>query len=167
MLNKLAAEQSALPPAGLRTYVVFTAGGARLGIPVGRVGGVVPMKELTPIRHAPAYLRGMVDVSNQKVPVVDLAVKFGLPPEQIKPHTCIIFVQVLSADQPVLVGLVTPEVPEVIKINPEQIKPAPIGSQMRACSLGEVEIEGTIRTMLDLDRTIDIADLFPANNFVN
>jgi purine-binding chemotaxis protein CheW len=150
-----------------KAYVVFTSGGAELGVPVQRVGGVLPMKELTPIRRAPSYLRGMIKMGEQRVPVIDLAVKFGLPVGHYTPRTCIVMVQVLSADQPVLVGLLTPEIPMVLNIGPEQIRAAAVGSQMESCAWGEAEIEGHVKTLLDLDKTVSIPELFPANEFVN
>ncbi|MEM7412902.1 MAG: chemotaxis protein CheW [Myxococcota bacterium] len=63
--------------------VGFEVAGHLLSIPIGFVREVNQQLDLTPVRRAPSYLRGLVNLRGQVVTVVDLGVRLGAPRREI------------------------------------------------------------------------------------
>jgi purine-binding chemotaxis protein CheW len=59
--------------------VVFTLGMQRYGIPLSEVERVVRMVEVTPLPDTPPFIRGVINVKGEIMPVIDLRRRFGLP----------------------------------------------------------------------------------------
>jgi len=138
-----------------------------LGIPVERVGGVLPMRELAPVQGARSYLRGMLKLAGQSIPVIDPAVRFGLPQPAYTEQTCIIVAEVLAGQQTFLVGVISSDLPAVVIIGQDRIQAAASGSKFESCALGVAEVDGRIKTLLDIDKAINVSDLFQAPKAVN
>ena len=150
-----------------QAYVVFAFSEEELGIPVQRVGGILPMRELAPVQGGRAYLRGMLKLRDQTIPVIDLAARFGLGRTKYTQRTCIVVAQVQADEQPFLVGLLATDVPVLLNLGRDQIRPVSAGSKLEDCTLGVAEIDGRAKILLDVDRAINISDLFHAKKFVN
>lgn len=59
--------------------VIFTLDDQRYGIPLVAVDRVVRMVEITAIPGAPRFVRGVINVQGEIVPVIDLRQRFALP----------------------------------------------------------------------------------------
>jgi purine-binding chemotaxis protein CheW len=148
-------------------FVVFALGDDELGIPVERVGGVLPMKELAPVPGARCYFRGMMKLEDQNIPVLDPAATFGLPQTAFTERTCIIVAEVLAGEEAVLVGVITEDLPVVVNVEADQIRAAAAGSKLESCALGVAEVDGRVKTLLDIDKAFNVSDLFQAPKVVN
>jgi purine-binding chemotaxis protein CheW len=146
---------------------MFALSEEELGIPVERVGGVLPMRELAPVQGARSYLRGMLKLAGQSIPVIDAAARFGFPQSVYTEQTCIIVTEVLSGEQPFLVGLIATDLPAVVNIGQDRIQSAAAGSKFESCALGVAELDGRIKTLLDIDKAINVSDLFQAPKVVH
>jgi purine-binding chemotaxis protein CheW len=152
--------------ADAHAFVMFALSEDELGIPVERVGGVLPMRELAPVQGARSYLRGMLKLAGESIPVIDAAARFGLPQSAYTEQTCIIVAQVLAGEQFVLVGLISSDLPAVVNIGMDRIQSA-AGSKFESCAFGVAELDGRIKTLLDIDKAINVSDLFQAPKVVN
>lgn len=66
--------------ASLRVEIVeFTVSGERYALESTWIREVQPLRNLTPLADTPAYVRGIVNIRGQIMPVVDLARLFELP----------------------------------------------------------------------------------------
>ena len=146
---------------------MFALGEEDLGIPVQRVAGVISMRELAPVQGARSYLRGMLKLAEENIPVIDSAAKFDLPQAAYTERTCIIVAQVLAGEQPFMVGLITTDLPVVVDIGQDRIKSAAAGSKFESCALGVAEVDGRVKTLLDIDKAITVSDLFQVPKVVN
>lgn len=59
--------------------VVFTLAEQRYGIPLVAVERVVRIVEITPLPASPEFIRGVINVQGEIMPVLDLRRRFGLP----------------------------------------------------------------------------------------
>jgi purine-binding chemotaxis protein CheW len=155
----------AVVSASSQAYVVFPLREEQLGVPVQRVGGILPMRELAPVQGACAYLRGMLKLQDQIIPVIDLAARFGLAHTRYTQRTCIVVARVLAGGQEHLVGLIATDVPVLLNLGREQIRPA--AGKLASCALGVAEVEGRAKILLDLDKAITMSDLFHTKKLVN
>jgi len=82
-----------LAPAQVREWIVLEVGNIRCGIAITQIQEINKQIDMTPVHHAPAYVRGAINLRGQIVTVVDLRVKFGLPPLDLDEERCIVVVR--------------------------------------------------------------------------
>jgi purine-binding chemotaxis protein CheW len=87
-------ETSALrAPAQVREWIVLEVGHIRCGIAITQIQEINKQIDMTPVHNAPAYVRGVINLRGHIVTVVDLRVKFGLPPLDLDEERCIVVVR--------------------------------------------------------------------------
>jgi len=106
-------------------YMTFKLGNELFAISVAQVREVLEISRITRVPTAPAYMRGVVNVRGQATPVVDLRLKFGLPPGPDTVHTRIIVMELELDGEPIVLGGVADSVHEVIELEPSAINPPP------------------------------------------
>jgi len=82
-----------LAPAQVREWIVLEVGNIRCGIAVMQIQEINKQIDMTPVHHAPAYVRGVINLRGQIVTAIDLRVKFGLPPLELDEDRCIVVVR--------------------------------------------------------------------------
>lgn len=106
-------------------YMTFQLGSELFAISVAQVREVLEVSQITRVPSAPDYMRGVVNVRGQATPVVDLRLKFGLPPAPDTVHTRIIVMELELEGEPVVLAGVADSVHEVIELEPGNINPPP------------------------------------------
>lgn len=134
-------------------YLTCYLAGEEYGIPIHAVHEILPMMELTPVPHAPEYVLGVFNLRGQVLSIVDLRMKFGLPPEgEPGPDTCLIVVEANG----IRIGVVVDQVCEVLEMAEEDIVDPPLfGPEFRTdFLLGIGKANGQVRLLLDMDRVL-------------
>ena len=108
-----------------RQYMTFKLGDELFAIDVARVREVLEVPPITKVPTAPEYMRGVVNVRGQATPVVDLRLRFGLPPDSDTVHTRIIVMELELDGEATVLGGVADSVHEVIELDPGNITPPP------------------------------------------
>ena len=106
-------------------YMTFQLGNETFAITVSRVREVLEVSQITRVPTAPGYMRGVVNVRGQAIPVVDLRLKFGLPPVLDTVHTRMIVMELDLDGEATVLGGVADSVHEVIELEPAHISPPP------------------------------------------
>jgi purine-binding chemotaxis protein CheW len=106
-------------------YITFKLGQESFAINVAQVREVLEIPQITKVPTAPHYMRGVVNVRGKAIPVVDLRLKFGLPPVPDTLQTRIIVIELELDGESTVVGGVADSVHEVIELEPGQINPPP------------------------------------------
>ena len=85
------------------------------------------------IRSYYAFIRGVINLRGQIIPIIDLRLKFSLEFKPYHKRTTIIVVEVEIEEDTLLLGLVVDSIQEVIAIPEEKINHIPyINSRVRA-----------------------------------
>lgn len=108
-----------------RQYMTFKLGDELFAIDVAQVREVLEISQITKVPTAPAYMRGVVNVRGQATPVVDLRLRFGLPPGADSVHTRIIVMELELDGEATVLGGIADSVHEVIELEPGNIDPPP------------------------------------------
>jgi purine-binding chemotaxis protein CheW len=108
-----------------RQYMTFTLGDEFFAIDVAQVREVLEISSITKVPTAPGYMRGVVNVRGQATAVVDLRLRFGLPPADDTVHTRIIVMELELDGEPAVLGGIADSVHEVIELDPSAIDPPP------------------------------------------
>lgn len=141
--------------------LTFSLQGEMYAISIAGVKEIIEYGRLTAIPMAPPCLRGVINLRGAVVPVVDLAVRFGLPPAIQTRRTCIVIVEVISGMDRQDVGIVVDAVSEVIDIHRDQIEPAPhFGTQVASEFIaGMAEVNGSFVVLLELGVVLSLDEL--------
>jgi len=137
-------------------YLTFTLGGDNYGIPVLNVREIIHMCPITPVRRMPDYVKGVINLRGSVIVVIDLRLKFAMPPSNYNERTCIIVVHVRGVDgaRDTMMGAIVDTVEEVILLSEDDIGPTPdfgVSSDTKYM-LGVSTFNGSVKTLLDIER---------------
>jgi len=106
-------------------YMTFRLGNELFAINVAQVREVLEVSTITRVPTAPDYMRGVVNVRGKAIPVVDLRMRFGLPPAVETVSTRTIVMELLLDGETTVLGGIADSVHEVIELEPSAINPPP------------------------------------------
>ncbi|MCD7835336.1 MAG: chemotaxis protein CheW [Lachnospiraceae bacterium] len=99
-------------------YVVISVGAEQYGIDIRYVDNIVRMQAVTRVPKVPDYLKGVINLRGEVIPVMSIRLKMGLENDEITRATRII---ILKLEQEGNVGVMVDEVKEVVTLNSNEI----------------------------------------------
>ena len=115
------------------------------------------MMAITPIPRTPEFIKGVINLRGKVIPVADLRLRFGMPAIKPTDHTCIIVVEVETAEKLMPLGIVVDAVSEVLNIKREDIEDTEslgdAGIDSRFIT-GMAKTEGRVRILMDIDQAV-------------
>jgi len=139
-----------------RQFLSFALAGGQYCLGILKVKEILQFETVTRVPGTPPSVRGVINLRGSVVPVVDLAVKFGLPETPVTKWTCILIVESAFGQEKAVVGIVADAVNAVIELGPDDIEAAPsFGTRVRLEHLlGMGKVDGQFVLLLDLDRVL-------------
>ena len=107
--------------AGQHEFLSFTLGREEYGIDILKVQEIRSYEQPTTIANAPDFIKGVVNLRGIIVPIVDMRIKFRLGEAQYNELTVVIVLNVAGR----VVGMVVDGVSDVVRLDAEQVRPAP------------------------------------------
>lgn len=143
--------------AGSREFLSFTLGSEEYGIDILKVQEIRGYEAPTRIANAPDFLKGVVNLRGVIVPIVDLRIKFKLGQADYTSLTVVIILNITGR----IIGVVVDGVSDVVRLAPEQIKPAPkFGALFDAeYLLGLATLESRLLILLDIERLMSSGEM--------
>lgn len=124
-LNKLAGTIASLESQNEDTlknmYLTFRLGNEDYGVEIRYVTEIVGMQKITEVPDMPGFVKGVVNLRGQLIPVIDMRLRFHMMSRPYDERTCIVVVNIAGSQ----VGLVVDTVNEVRSIDDSQISPPP------------------------------------------
>jgi purine-binding chemotaxis protein CheW len=144
--------------------VCFRLGCEEYGVAIVKVQEIILLGAITRVPQTPDYLRGLINLRSTIIPVVDLRLRFGLPPTAQTEETRIMVVGVLGKT----VGLIVDAVTEVLRIAADAVLPPPptVASLGHEYLSGLVQIGPRVLILLDIDKILDPEDAAVAESLV-
>jgi len=102
----------------IRQFIVVRLGNEQYGIDIQLVQNIVRMQKITRVPKSPKYIKGVVNIRGDIIPVMSIRVKFNLEEDIYTNDTRIIIVKI--SNEPI--GIIVDEVKEVIQLGEEQIQ---------------------------------------------
>lgn len=106
-------------------YLTLMLGDELFGLGITNVREVLDMCKITKMPNMPGFVRGVINLRDRAVPVMDLHVKFGLPEIEHTINTRIVVIELPSDDGEIIFGILADSVQEVRDIEPEKVERAP------------------------------------------
>ncbi len=148
----------------LAQYLTFHLAREEYAIGVLRVKEIIEYGTVTRVPATPPWIRGVINLRGSVVPVVDLAVKFGLPASEVTRRTCIVIVEVHLEEELTVMGIVADSVSQVMDLKPEDVEAAPsFGTRVRVeYLLGLGRAGKSFVLLLDIDRVLSADEMLAA-----
>lgn len=130
-----------------KQLITFEIADKRLGVDIMAIREIRAWTPPTPIPHAPAFVRGIVNLRGTVLPVVDLSDRLGWDAIAPSPRHVIIVIQI--GEQ--MHGLVVDSVNDIVTIEPAALQPPPDlgGGSYRHLS-GLIAVDDRMVMVLDL-----------------
>ncbi len=137
-------------------YLTFALGQEEYGLEILKVREIIGYMEITAVPQTPHYVKGVINLRGQVIPVIDLRAKFGMETTERTEETCIIVVEISQGDHNFSTGIVVDHVQEVLDIAGEDIEESPqFGSAVNTdFILGMGKIGDTVKILLDIDKVL-------------
>ena len=146
-------------------YLTFVLQGEMFGLNIMPIKEISEYGQITPVPMVPDYVRGVINLRGNVVPVIDLPVRFGWQSSPVNKRTCIVIVEVNSSSDSdsgsMEMGIVIDRVDEVIEIPSENIGGAPsFGAKVRTdfiSGMGKINDEFVV--LLSADKVLSVEEL--------
>lgn len=142
-------------------YLTFILEAEEYGIGILKVKEIIGMMPITAVPKTPEFIKGVINLRGKVIPVIDLREKFGMSVIPYTERTCIIVVEIDSAETTIQVGIVVDAVSEVLNISKDEIEEAPaFGTKMNTeYILGMAKTENGVKILLDIDRVLSVQEI--------
>jgi len=134
----------------------FRLGKEEYGISILKVQEIRGYDGVTHIANAPAFLKGVINLRGQIVPIVDMRIRFGLATAKYDHFTVVIILNIGMR----VIGIVVDSVSDVVTLTRAQVRPAPaMGGLDNEQLLGLGTLGERMLILLDIDRTLAAPDM--------
>jgi purine-binding chemotaxis protein CheW len=144
-------------PNKARELIAFRVGAQEFCINIMSVREIRGWTAATGLPHSPDYLRGVINLRGAVLPIIDLAVRLGLPHDEPTERNVIIVVQIESQQ----IGLLVDAVSDILNLSDDHIQPTPdVASDLvKTFVRGLLPVEGRMISLLSLDHVLPAAIL--------
>jgi purine-binding chemotaxis protein CheW len=128
---------------------------------VSKVREVLEFNKITKVPRTPSYMRGVINLRGNVVPVVDLRLKLGLEPTQVTVDTCVVISEIAVDGECTVLGTLVDSVQEVINLEASHVAPPPrLGKQVDSTAIRAMgKRDDQFIMILDLDRIFSLQEL--------
>lgn len=144
-------------------FLTFLLAKEMFAISISSIKEIIEYGQLTPVPMMPDFVRGVINLRGQVVPVIDLQARLGRPSSPVGKRTCIVIFEVVFDEdgQREVMGAVVDSVSEVLGIPASEIERAPqFGARVRQDFIaGLGKIEGRFVIILNVERVLSVDEL--------
>ncbi|MBQ9334397.1 MAG: purine-binding chemotaxis protein CheW [Lachnospiraceae bacterium] len=133
-------------------YIVVKLGEERFGINISYVDNIVRMQRMTRVPEVAPYIKGVINLRGEVVPVMSTRIKMGLDPDVETNATRII---ILKFEQQGFIGFIVDAVNEVVTLDAESIEKVADQKQDGAFVQGVGKSNDGLISILDLNALIN------------
>jgi purine-binding chemotaxis protein CheW len=142
-------------------YLTFKLDDDLYGLGIASVKEVLEYTQITKVPRTQEYMRGLINVRGNAVPVVDLKLKFGMDKTEQNLDTCIVIVEVDLEGEFTTIGTLVDGVEEVLEIDPGMIEPPPkLGTKINSRFMSGIgKLEDKFVIILNAERLFTAEEL--------
>ncbi len=153
--NKAGASKAMLEQEG--RYLTFMLNEQEFGINIFKIREIIKMMEFVKVHQAPPYAKGVINLRDKVIPVIDMRAKLGMEEVDYTDRSCIVIVETSAFGDSKQVGLAVDSVSEVISFKSSEIEDPPsLGNSIDTTYiLGMAKTDSDVKILLDIDRAIN------------
>ncbi len=136
------------------SYLTFHIGTESFALHVKNVLNILEMCKITHVPRMPEFVKGVINLRGEVLPVIDSRMKFGMDAIEITKNTCILVLEIDLDSQKTRLGILVDNVSEVLEVEETNIKEPPtIGARYKnEFVTGMIENEDKFTMILDIDK---------------
>ena len=137
-------------------YLVFSIDRQEFGIEISKVREIVGILPIRSLPESPPFFKGVINLRDKVIPVMDLRLRFGMDAVDYGDRTCIIILDHHIRGVPAQVGIAVDSVTEVLEIKTSEIEDAPsFGAGIdTSYILAMARTDGAVKILLDMERLL-------------
>jgi purine-binding chemotaxis protein CheW len=149
-------------------YLTFLTAGEEYAISIGKIREIIEYEAVTTVPNTPAWISGVTNLRGKVIPVVDLAIKFGLPASRISKFSCVIITDVMFQGENLIMGVLSDAVSQVIDLGANEIeKTPPFGTRVKTeYLLGMGAMGKKFCLILDIDKVLSADEILAVTEVV-
>lgn len=134
-------------------FIVIKLGDEQYGIDIKYIDNILRMQNITRVPKVASYLKGVINLRGEVLPVMSIRIKMGLPEDVVTKSSRII---VIKMEQQGMMGIIVDEVKEVVTLETEQIEKISYDSKDEKDNFisGIGKYEGGLISLLDLNLVV-------------
>lgn len=134
-------------------YIVIQMGVEQYGIDIQYIDNIVRMQHITRVPKVAPYLKGVINLRGEVIPVMSLRMKMGYGEDELTKNTRII---ILKLEQHGTIGIIVDEVKEVVTLDSTCIEKMAYDSKDEKSSwlIGVGKSQGQLISLLDLNAVV-------------
>ncbi len=138
----------------VESYLSFKLGEEVFAANVDQVVNILEMVRITEVPRTPDYMKGIINLRGDVLPVIDTRIKFGLESAEFTKNTCILVMEVKLSNEDIRVGALVDSVVEVLNITESDIQPPPAFNESKKEDFirGMVRVDDKFMILLDVDK---------------
>ena len=142
-------------------YLSFVIDKENYCIDILTVKELLGMTNITPLPKTESFIKGVINLRGQIIPIIDLRLKFGLDEIEYTKQTGIIIVEVSFTGETMLMGIIVDRILEVINISDDNIsKISYINARIKSEYIrGIANTEDGIKIILDVLKILNSDEL--------
>lgn len=131
-------------------YIVISMGEEQFGIDIKYIDNIVKMQHITRVPNVASYIKGVINLRGEVLPVMSLRLKMGLDVDVTTKNTRII---ILRLEQYGMIGIIVDEVKEVLTLEEDCIEKVANDSkeEKEGFVFAVGKCEGGLVSLLDLN----------------
>ncbi len=106
-------------------YLTFKLADEVFALDISKVREVLDFTTVTRVPQTPDFMRGVINLRGNVVPVMDLRCKFGMAATGTTVNTCVIITEVELESEQIVLGCMADSVQEVLDLEQGQIEAPP------------------------------------------
>ncbi len=133
-------------------FLTFTIEDEDYGVEISNIKEIITMCAITEVPHTQDYLKGIINLRGEIIPVIDVRERFRKPKKEYDSLTCIIVIEYKNYSM----GLIVDKVEEVMFIKEESLTmpPSDQHSYYNQFIKNIGRINGEVKLILDLDNLL-------------
>jgi purine-binding chemotaxis protein CheW len=138
-------------------YLTFLLGTEEYGLEILKVQEIRGYDAVTQIANTPGFIKGVINLRGQIVPIVDLRIKFNLGKVDYNEFTVVIILHLAGR----VIGVVVDGVSDVIALKEEQIRDVPslVTSIDTKYIVGLATVESKMLILVDIEQLMSSDDM--------
>lgn len=142
-------------------FLTFHVGTETYGIEVKNVREVIEFGNVFRIPAVPEYVRGVINLRGEVVPVIDMASRFFGRTSEVTKFSCIVIIEIEEESGVILIGFLIDSINAVIDLSDDDIEGTPsFGAKIRSDYISGVgKHNEQFIILLHINRVLDVNEL--------
>ncbi len=138
-------------------WLTMTLGDEEYGVAILNVQEIRGYETVTRIANAPPFIKGVINLRGEIVPIVDMRIKFNLGNVTYNALTVVIVLNISNR----VIGMVVDGVSDVISLSADQVRPPPeMGSALDTkYILGMGTVDNRMIILVDIEKLMSAEDM--------